>query len=750
MLLRRAGRAVSAVALLVLSVLAAGPVSAEPSPSPTRSASSASQPNDESPISVLVKTLAPRALGGPSSPLQIAGTLTNRGTAPIGSVRVRLRVGEAITSRSELAAADREPAVTFRRGALEQVVDLAPGASAPFDLRVLVRDLHLRGLGVYPLQVEVRGQVGGEGATTQVGLASTYLPWFPDRPSKTRIAWLWPVVDAPHHGPREAFLNDDLAASVVTGGRLARLLDGVRKGSTGACDALAAPPPGAPPAGPAPGCQREAVPVTYAVDADLLSDVQAIEKPYRVDTEDGRKLEQPSVAAAAGWLAGLRQDAFSDRSGVRNDVLALPYADPDVVAVNRRPSLRDEVGKAQALGQRTAEEVLGSATMTGVSWPPAGPLTPGGLESVVRGDTTAVVLDETALPAPLHESGRTPDARTLLSSSLGGVTGLVVDSTLSDLLSAPVGAPGTRLAEQRWLVESAMIAAERPGESRTMVVAPVRRASLNSTVVADIVADSGRVPWLCPVPLRDVAGGREACSGQTRVDLPRAPEDRGQLEPPQDNRDELTVAHLTKVEQVRAAATQFTDDVLSQSSERTATTKARLLRARWRTESVAWRSDPRGGQTLLRAYDADVSTLRSMVTVTTGGRVLLTSTSGTIKVSVQNRLDQPVTVGVDLSATNQTRLTTKSTPPVEVGPSSSRTVDIKVTALTSGRFLVYAQLLDREGNPFGERKDLVVRSTHYGRVALALTGLGAGVLLVAAGVRIVRRALRRGAPGGRA
>ena len=104
----------------------------------------------------------------------------------------------------------------------------------------------------------------------------------------------------------------------------------------------------------------------------------------------------------------------------------------------------------------------------------------------------------------------------------------------------------------------------------------------------------------------------------------------------------------------------------------------------------------------------------------------------------------------DLSATNQTRLTTKSTPPVEVGPSSSRTVDIKVTALTSGRFLVYAQLLDREGNPFGERKDLVVRSTHYGRVALALTGLGAGVLLVAAGVRIARRALRRGSPGGRA
>jgi hypothetical protein len=57
---------------------------------------------------------------------------------------------------------------------------------------------------------------------------------------------------------------------------------------------------------------------------------------------------------------------------------------------------------------------------------------------------------------------------------------------------------------------------------------------------------------------------------------------------------------------------------------------------------------------------------------------------------------------------------------------------------------VTAQLVDRNGRNFGLPKDLVVRSTQYGRVALAVTGIGAGVLLAAAGVRIVRRALRRG------
>ena len=65
-----------------------------------------------------------------------------------------------------------------------------------------------------------------------------------------------------------------------------------------------------------------------------------------------------------------------------------------------------------------------------------------------------------------------------------------------------------------------------------------------------------------------------------------------------------------------------------------------------------------------------------------------------------------------------------------------------MTALTSGRFLAQAQLRDRDGHPFGGETALVVRSTHYGRVALGLTGLSAGVLLVAVGVRLVRRARR--------
>ena len=727
-------RRFAALLLLVtlVGLLAGGPIS-------TVAGATGLPTNEESPIAVLVTTLAPRALGAANSPVQVAGTLTNRGTAPIRLVAVRLRVGEAITNRSQLAAADREPPVTSRRGPTVPVADLAPGASATFDLRMLVSDLHLADLGVYPLLVEARGQVGRESTTTQVGQVSTYLPWFPSRPMRTRLTWLWPVVDAPHQGPQAAFVNDALAPALGPGGRLARLLDGVRQGAAGGCDPAAASVPGsqALPTEPhAEPCAPQAVPVTYAVDADLLSDVQTIQKPYTVSA--GSPTNQPGSAAATTWLSGLRAEV----TRAHNAAFALPWGDPDVVAVNRDPALRDEVAKAQSLGQRTAQEILGTPLLTRVAWPPAGPMTPAALESVVGGDTTAVVLDETALPPLPDQTGRTPDTRAQLSSALGGVTGLVVDNALSTLLSAPAGNAGVRLAEQRWLVESAMIAAERPGESRTLLVAPDRRANLDPAVVASIVADTGRVPWLCPAILSEVAEGREACIGQEPTEAPRVREDRGQLEPPQSSQGEIPATALRQVAMVRAAAAQFTDDVLAPGSPQTTETKARLLRARWRTESVAWRSDPEGGQTLLRAYSQEVDRLRSMVTVTTGGRVLLTSTSGTIKVSIQNRLSQPVTVGVDLAASNTTRLSAEPTAPVEVGPSSSRTVDIKVTALTSGRFLAQAQLRDREGRPFGGETALAVHSTHYGRVALVLTGLSAGVLLLAVGVRLVRRARR--------
>ena len=110
---------------------------------------------------------------------------------------------------------------------------------------------------------------------------------------------------------------------------------------------------------------------------------------------------------------------------------------------------------------------------------------------------------------------------------------------------------------------------------------------------------------------------------------------------------------------------------------------------------------------------------------------------------MQNELDQPVNVGVRLDETSAARLSSSATA-VQVIPANNATeIPVRVEPRTSGRFQVIATLVDADGRPFGDEVTLDVRSTQYGRVAMAVTGVAAAVLMVAAGARITRRALRR-------
>jgi hypothetical protein len=141
----------------------------------------------------------------------------------------------------------------------------------------------------------------------------------------------------------------------------------------------------------------------------------------------------------------------------------------------------------------------------------------------------------------------------------------------------------------------------------------------------------------------------------------------------------------------------------------------------------------------------DVAALRSRVTLV-GEPALLTGREGTVQLVVQNSLDQPVNVGVRLDPTSAARLTSEDTEIQVVPGRNALPVSVRVEARTAGRFTARAGLVDASGQPFGETVELSVRSTQYGRVALAVTGVAAAVLLVAAGVRITRRVLRP--PGG--
>jgi hypothetical protein len=484
------------------------------------------------------------------------------------------------------------------------------------------------------------------------------------------------------------------------------------------------------------------VPLTWAVDPDLVHSVEAMTRPYAV-LVDGRRTDRPASAAAAAWLASLRAAA------TEGDVLALPYADPDVVALSRTGSpLVDDVALLQQLGQSEVRRLLDAEPLPSVAWPPPGPVT-GVVDTLSGSERRALVVRESALAGGSGAaSDRTPGARTTLPSTFEPVTALVPDDPLSDLLAPDTTDDdwqGARLAEQRWVAETAMIAAERPGESRTLVVAPDRRADLPPEVLAAAVADTGRLPWLCGVPLADAAAGTERCA-----ELPDAQPAPGPGEPAVPATsvpavEALAPSFLREVAAVRRDADQFTEQVLTPDDEGAKDIRARLLRARGRAESTAWRARPSAGQRMLDLLRDDVAALRSRVTLV-GEPALLTGREGTVQLVVQNRLDQPVNVGVRLDPTSAARLTSEDTELRVVPGQNALPVSVRVEARTSGRFTARAGLVDASGQPFGSTVELSVRSTQYGRVALAVTGVAAAVLLVAAGVRITRRVLRPPTP----
>ena len=736
-------RLLAAGLLVVLwAPLAAADPPQPPSPVPTPTAV-----GPEDPLQITVSQLLPRAPTANDAFL-VQGVLKNTGTTTVRSIQVRLRVGDRVQTRGALHEADTDRPLTQSRSRTATAptsTTLAPGASTPFRILTTVRVLGLTGLGVYPLDVEARGDAGD--GFHPLGLAPTWVPYFgPVRPQRTRVAVVWPLVDQPHQNTQDALVDDSLADTLAPTGRLGRLLSAGEAAATRQCDPVVhlPTPPGATPAPvvTAPAARCDPTPVTYAIDPDLLEAASTMSAPYHVVGDAPGTPAHPGTgqAVARSWLTLLRQSVG------KSAVLALPYADPDVTALARPTggTFRDDLSLAEVLGRTVTTGLLGVQPVDTVAWPPAGVVTPAAADVLSRGGARALVLDPSAYEQPDAEPSPTPSARTQLPSNAGTpLEGLVADDYLSRLVSGPSAATlGPRLAEQRFLAETAIIAAQEPSVSRTLVIAPDRRGDVSSAAAIGALRDLGRVPWLCPVTLSSVAADAERCPGGPDIATPAA-QDRGALRT--SSAGEVPASFLAGVGTDRNQAVQLTDAVLTDNAQGpVAAMKARLRRAIARAESSAWRTNPEGGQVATSWLHDEVQRLLGKIVVR-GGQVLLTSSRGTLQVSVENTLDVPVTVRVRFRPRTLGLVTAQSRL-VEVAPGHAVPVSVRATAQKSGQFVVDAQLVDRNGHDLGQPSSVYVRSTRYGRLALAVTIGGAGVLFVGAGFRVIRRALRRTAP----
>lgn len=718
--------------LLVLALVT--PAAGDPAPDPSATAVA-----PEDPLQVVVEDLYPRN-PQPGGPFEVHGIVRNTGSTPVTDITVRLRIGNPVTTRGALHDADNDRPLTQSRGATTAkpvLTTLQPGSATKFAVRTTVPVLGLSRLGVYPLDVEARGNAGD--GIGPLGLAPTWVPYFDGLQVKpTRIAVVWPLVDQPHQRALGTFRDDDLRQALAPRGRLGRMLSAGARALTPACEPVLPAPKPVP--------QRcEPVQVTYAVDPDLLLAAKAMTTGYAVE-EDGKTRKHSASSDAGRWLSDVAQALAGSA------VIALPYGDPDVTAMSRsndgalRSQLLIDLSLAGALSQSAVSDTLHATPLQTVAWPPAGVVTAAAADALSRGGAKALVLDPSAYDQPDSEPSRVPSARTLLPSTSGApLEGLVADPYLSDLVTGELAATvGSRLAEQRFLAETAIVAAEAPSLSRTLVIAPERRGDLDLQAATGALRDLGRVPWLCPVSLSAVAEDSEQCASGAPSAVPE-PEDRGQLRA--SRADELSQSYVGAVAVQGRRAVQLRDAVLAHSPApafvaAVTAMKAQLSRAVARAESSAWRSQGAAAADFLHDLRQDLDQLVGKVTIR-GGQVLLTSARGTIQVSITNGLRVPVELRVRVAA-RTAGLDAAPSPQVQVAPETLVPVNIRTTAQRSGRFYVDAHLVDQKGQDFGQPSVVNLRSTRYGRTALALTLGGAGVLLIAAAVRLVRRAVRSG------
>ena len=274
-------------------------------------------------LQVRIERVTPEVVTTTSEPVvTVTGTVLNVGDRPVRDVMVRLEHAAAVTSsaglRTNLGGENDqfEPVADFTTLSAE----LQRGQNVPFTLAVPLRSAEVPSLGVeqpgvYPLLVNANG-TPDYGAPARLDDARFLLPVIgvppepaadsstdeladvvpPDTSKPVRLTMMWPLGDrprlaagAPGGTTPVRLIDDELAGSLATGGRLDILLSAVDFATSPSVD---------------PGGQVRSA-LCLAVDPDLLG--------HR-ERDDGRLCRQrrtrhrPGHADASGLRPGGRRE----------------------------------------------------------------------------------------------------------------------------------------------------------------------------------------------------------------------------------------------------------------------------------------------------------------------------------------------------------------------------------------------------------------------------------------------------------
>jgi hypothetical protein len=728
----------------------------------------AAQPASTQFLQVQIDSITPDVVTTTSEPLvTVSGKIRNVGDRPVRDVMVRLEHAEAVTSSSRLRTdltgnVDQyQPVADF----ITVAPELVRAQEVPFRLAYPLRSadrssLNIESPGIYPVMVNVNG-TPDYGAPARLDDSRFLLPVLgvppddgsdatvddgpnaavpPDITRPVALTMFWPLADrprlaagAPGGTTPVRLIDDDLATSLATGGRLDTMLSAVDFATNPQVD---------------PGGEITRA-ICLAVDPDLLVTVAAMTGGYVVnDAPDAgpRTPTHPGTGqqAAVDWLN--RLTALAQRMCVAPTT----YAQADLDALQR---VADPGLSAVATNGAGAivDQLLGITATRGASLVGDGPLT-GPAVQLLSEQGPTVAIGAAPLTGPGASDGGTPETA---DTAPARYTPNVVAAPFDPAVGAALAGAGGTPESPSYLDPSLDIALKRDSDvarrqdalgsllwrslqpditPRTQILMPPLMWNLtpqDAQAILTAVATSIRAGLAVARPLTALVDEANAVTESV-------PPPSGSLGNPRGRFDDGVVSGIAAVtgRLWGLTAALSTDERTGQTGgQYTAPLREDLLRAL----SLSVPPDARNGlaQQRLTTVGRTVEDLFNAVTIVNpGGSYTLATEHSPLPLALRNELPVPIRVRLDIVAPPGMTVTDMGE---IVLPPGYLPLKVPIEVHFTQRVAVDVALRTADGLPLGEPVRLSVHSNAYGKVLFVITLSAGAVLVLLAGRRLWHR-----------
>ena len=691
----------------------------------------------------------------------VSGVVTNVGDRPVRDVMVRLEHAAAVGSSAALRTSldgstdQYQPAADF----VTVAPQLERGQEVGFTLTAPVRAIAKLSLaidepGIYPVLVNVNG-TPDYGTPARLDDARFLLPVIgvpPDKPDSLEstvapdtskpvwITMLWPLADRPRLSPGAPggtipvrLVDDDLATSLATGGRLDVLLSSFEVATSHEVD-----PDGA--VGRA---------LCLAIDPDLLVTVNAMTGGYVVSNSPDGPAQQPGTpthpgtgqAAATIWLNRLRALAH------RTCVTSFPYALADLDALQRA----HDPGLSAAAISSTADivdHILDVASVRGATVAPDGPLTSRAVDLIGANNSTVAI----AAAEPVEESATGPAAdvdtaprrlsRQVAVAPFDPAVGAalaaagsspIVPTYVDSSLTVRVAHDSDTARRQDALGSMLWHALQRDATPRTQLLVPPASWNLqadDAQVILTTLSTAIRSGLAVARPLPAVIADAAACAANPEP-AGAYPSARGRFN------DDVTAQIAGEVGRVWGLTAALTTDERTGLTgvQYTAPLREDMLRALSQSEPP----DSRNGlaQQRLAVVGRTINDLFGAVTIVNpGGSYTLATEHSPLPLALHNGLAVPIRVRLQVDA--PPGMTVTDIGEIELPP-GYLPLRVPIEVKFTQRVAIDVALRTPDGMRLGEPVRLSVHSNAYGKVLFAITMTAAAVLVLLAGRRLWHR-----------